>query len=265
MVGLIGVPQCGQSPPYLHLQRPQSENYCKTTTFTHAGCRRWAVSGGREGAQLRLRRHPRPHERCQRGRRPGHEFLDLWCAASAAARRGRLGAECRDPIRGLRADQRGAGKSSQARAERPQIVVGQQVGPRNRGADRHLAASCGGKGPDVRPLLAATMLGVREFGSGLQPPEGHSRRPVFAPEYKKPEGKGQRRTRVNHQAVEVMSGAWDAHGGLYPGRWHVDDYEAGSLFPAPEGESGIWTAMVQKGVQGERYHPHRRVQFVYIF
>ena len=62
------LPQCGQVHPHLHHQRGQAED--RQLPLHHSGAHVGRGIGGR-GGQLRLRRHPRPDRRCQRGHRPG--------------------------------------------------------------------------------------------------------------------------------------------------------------------------------------------------
>ena len=148
----------------------------------------------------------------------------------------------------------------------PQIVIGNKCDLATEEQIEDFRKYVESKGLTFVPISAATMQGVKELPGLVYnrlkdiPPV-----PVFAPEYKKPEPK------ANDRAFEIKR--MEAHVWSVEAPWleyilagsNVDDYESLQFFQRQLDESGILTALVDKGVQENDTILIGDYQFDYIF
>ena len=263
-VGLIGFPNVGKSTliSTISAAKPKIANYHFTTLVPTLG----VVSVG-EGASFVCADIPGLIEGASEGIGLGHDFL-------RHVERCRLllhvvdvsGSECRDPIEDFEKINEELAKFSPALAERPQIVVGNKCDLATEEQIESFKKYIEGKGLTFVPISAATMQGVRELpGLVYNRLKDIPAIPVFAPEYKKPEPK------ANDRAFTIKR--MEAHVWSVEAPWleyilagsNVDDYESLQFFQRQLDESGILTALVDKGVQENDTILIGDYQFDYIF
>ncbi|MFI3169053.1 MAG: GTPase ObgE [Faecalibacterium sp.] len=263
-VGFIGFPNVGKSTliSTISAAKPKIANYHFTTLVPTLG----VVSVG-DGASFVCADIPGLIEGASEGIGLGHDFL-------RHVERCRLllhvvdisGSEYRDPKEDFEKINEELEKFSPELAKRPQIVVGNKADIATEEQIEEFRAYIEGKGYQFRVISAASMQGVQEIPAMLF--EALKDIPtdmqVFTPEYVKPK-------RENPRAFTITRGEGDCW--VVEAPWlerilegsNVDDYESLQYFQRQLDESGVFEALVKKGVEENDTILIGDYQFDYIF
>ncbi len=264
-VGFIGFPNVGKSTliSTISAAKPKIANYHFTTLVPTLG----VVSCG-EGASFVCADIPGLIEGASEGIGLGHDFL-------RHVERCRLllhvvdisGSECREPIEDFEKINEELAKFSPILAQRPQIVVGNKSDIATEEQIEAFRAYIEGKGYQFMAISAATMQGVKELPALLfEGLKDIPQVPVFEVEYVKP-----KKDPNASRAFTITKGEGDCW--VVDAPWlerllegsNVDDYESLQYFQRQLDESGVFTELVNRGVEENDTILIGDYQFDYIF